>query len=119
MANSAGPLSIDEIEKAIWAGATDGDDIPDHWPQWLIGAALAVIDALHGVEVVPAAALSRAEQERDEARGALAFYADPDTYFAIGFVCDPPCGGFAEDVDKTGKPGARARAALAGGTGER
>ena len=28
---------------------------------------------------------------------ALAFYADPDTYFAIMFVPDSPCGGFIED----------------------
>lgn len=28
---------------------------------------------------------------------ALFFYADPDTYFAIGFFPDPPCGGFMED----------------------
>lgn len=27
----------------------------------------------------------------------LEFYADPDTYFAVGFWFDPPCGGFDED----------------------
>lgn len=28
---------------------------------------------------------------------ALEFYADPDSYFAIGFIADPPCGEFIED----------------------
>lgn len=51
---------------------------------------------------------------------ALAFYADPDTYFAIGFFPDPPCGEFMEDFSTHGgydddleRPGKRARAALA------
>lgn len=43
---------------------------------------------------------------------ALQFYADPDTYFAIGFFPDPPCGDFIEDFDDTGKPGAMARKVL-------
>lgn len=43
---------------------------------------------------------------------ALVFYADVDTYFAIGFFPDPPCGDFVKDFDKTGKPGARARKIL-------
>ncbi len=44
---------------------------------------------------------------------ALEFYADPDTYFAIGFLGDPPCGPFCEDFDdETGKPGALARKTL-------
>ena len=50
--------------------------------------------------------------------GALRFYADPETYFAIGFLPDPPCGEFWDDfeeIDKVlgWKPGKRARAALA------
>lgn len=28
---------------------------------------------------------------------ALCFYADPDTYFAIGFLADKPCGEFIDD----------------------
>ncbi len=47
---------------------------------------------------------------------ALAFYADPATYFAIGFLPDPPCGDFMDDFDATElgeKPGKAARAALA------
>jgi hypothetical protein len=46
---------------------------------------------------------------------ALEFYADPKTYFAIGFFPDRPCGDFMEDFDETEfgwKPGKRARAAL-------
>lgn len=48
---------------------------------------------------------------------ALEFYADPETYFAIGFFPDPPCGPFMEDFSKTeelgNKPGKMAREALA------
>jgi hypothetical protein len=43
---------------------------------------------------------------------ALEFYADPDTYYAIGFFPDPPCGDFIEDFDELRKPGARARKVL-------
>lgn len=53
---------------------------------------------------------------------ALEFYADPFTYFAIGFWPDPPCGDFMDDWSQHGhpdfavddeRPGKRARAALA------
>lgn len=51
---------------------------------------------------------------------ALEFYADPTTYFAIGFWPDPPCGEFAEDFSEDHgsdeapgfRPGKRAREAL-------
>jgi len=47
---------------------------------------------------------------------ALAFYADEDTYFAIGFFPDKPCGDFIKDFskDSLGKisPGKKARAVL-------
>lgn len=63
---------------------------------------------------------ARAEVER--LRGALEFYADPASYFAIAVRGDSPCGEFIEDfsecVNEHGfevvKPGKRARAALAG-----
>ena len=49
-------------------------------------------------------------------REALEFYADPDTYFAIGFFPDSPCGEFINDFDEVEpdyfKPGVKARAAL-------
>ena len=31
---------------------------------------------------------------------ALVFYADPETYHAVGFRFDPPTGGFDEDFDE-------------------
>jgi hypothetical protein len=51
---------------------------------------------------------------------ALVFYADPETYYAIGFFPDPPCGEFMEDFsDDHGdeappgfRPGKRARKAV-------
>jgi len=43
---------------------------------------------------------------------ALMFYADVDTYFAIGFFPDRPCGDFVNDFDKLRKPGAKARKVL-------
>src|SRR4030067_1917109 len=46
---------------------------------------------------------------------ALAFYADIETYFAIGFFPDRPCGKFMTDFEKTDlghKPGKCARKAL-------
>jgi len=46
---------------------------------------------------------------------ALEFYADPTTYFAIGFFPDPPNGEFMDDFDETElghKPGKLARTVL-------
>jgi hypothetical protein len=57
----------------------------------------------------------------DRLVAALEFYASPDTYFAIGFFPDPPCGAFMEDFSEHGdldyadgdqRPGKRAREAL-------
>jgi hypothetical protein len=48
-----------------------------------------------------------------ELREALEFYADPGTYFAIMLIGDPPHGPFLDDVGHKGKPGERARSALA------
>jgi hypothetical protein len=53
-----------------------------------------------------------AERREKELREALEFYADPETYFAVGFFPDPPCGEFMDDFDGQ-RPGKRARAALA------
>jgi hypothetical protein len=47
---------------------------------------------------------------------ALRFYAAPDSYFAIGFFPDPPCGEFwddFEDIEGRPRPGKRAREVLA------
>lgn len=51
---------------------------------------------------------------------ALSFYAEPDTYHAIGFFADPPCGEFDDDFSEghgdpnydRPMPGKRARIAL-------
>ena len=47
---------------------------------------------------------------------ALEFYANPETYFAIGIFPDRPCGNFINDFSDTGtlgvKPGKRARQVL-------
>ena len=46
---------------------------------------------------------------------ALSFYADPFTYYAIGFFPDPPCGEFIRDGSDTlegYKPGKLAREEL-------
>lgn len=59
--------------------------------------------------------LSALEQEVNNLRACLEFYADPYTYLAIGFLADHPCGEFAEDFSKTDqgvKPGKRARKVL-------
>lgn len=53
---------------------------------------------------------ARAEADRLRAlavrlRDALAFYADPDTYFAVGFFPDPPCGAIMDDWSTHGTPG--------------
>ena len=46
----------------------------------------------------------------------LKFYASPETYFAIGFLPDPPCGEFINDFSETHilgyKPGKSAREVL-------
>ncbi len=46
----------------------------------------------------------------------LEFYADPETYFAIGFLPDHPCGEFINDFSEIGirgmKPGKKARELL-------
>jgi hypothetical protein len=63
-------------------------------------------------------------EEQREVLDALAFYADPETYFAIAFLPDRPCGPFEDDFEElTGplahpdghpwtKPGRRAREVL-------
>lgn len=46
-----------------------------------------------------AAALRALLSEREGLRGALEFYANPETYHACGFLFDPPTGGFDEDFE--------------------
>ena len=40
-----------------------------------------------------------AEETYQKLIEALEFYADPENYYGITFLCDPPCGGFAKDFD--------------------
>ena len=70
-------------------------------------------------ESVASMAALKAENRR--LRKALEFYADPETYFAIGFFPDRPCGSFMKDFSSVPtpwghgtrkKPGKRARKAL-------
>lgn len=60
--------------------------------------------------------VGKQEARIKQLESALAFYADPDTYFAIAFIADQPCGDFVDDVSKTlelgMKPGRRAREVL-------
>ena len=69
------------------------------------------------------AQVNEEDEEADRMREALEFYADPDTYFAISFLTDPPCGAFADDFDedhgapeytRRPMPGKKARKALKG-----
>ena len=59
------------------------------------------------------------EEENKKLKNALAFYASPETYFAIGIWPDPPCGDFVDDFGEVSdidgdwyKPGALARHVL-------
>lgn len=70
----------------------------------------------------PHVAIPRAQYEAlMAAKEALAFYADWQTYFAIGFFPDRPCGAFMDDFSEVEddlsafatRPGRRAREALA------
>ncbi len=61
------------------------------------------------------AELKLARRAVGHAIAALEFYGDPETYFAIMFLSDPPAGGFLRDIGDTHlgrKPGKRARMAL-------
>lgn len=80
--------------------------------------ALGVLRGFTMHEEVGSKALRVIEAENTKLREALEFYADPETYIAIGFFPDPPCGEFMEDFGETGtrhygpRPGERARKAL-------
>lgn len=64
--------------------------------------------------------IEKLKQRINELEDALAFYADPSTYFAIGFFPDPPCGDFMDDFEDCSRldpnlgkePGRKAREAL-------
>ena len=60
--------------------------------------------------------IAAVQKSYPELLDAIHFYADPETYFAISLIPDPPCGDFIEDFSETPelgmKPGKKAREAL-------
>lgn len=56
--------------------------------------------------------LAEVTAELNDAVEVLEFYGNPDTYFAIGFLPDTPCGEFMQDFSEVAgvmRPGKRAR----------
>jgi len=57
--------------------------------------------------------VERLQAKLTRAEKVIEFYAEPDTYFGIGFLPDRPCGEFIDDVSETiplgYKPGKKAR----------
>ena len=85
-------VSINRTEHGIYESVV----LRDCWQAWLARAERAL----------------EIEQEHIDAISVLKFYASPDTYFAIGFFPDHPCGEFIEDFticDGRARPGKRAR----------
>lgn len=84
----------------------------------------AEIERLTSQLEVRASIIAKLSDQQNELVAALEFYADPETYFAIMCLGDPPCGEFIKDYsDDHGHPdlvgpryGKRARAALAAAT---
>jgi hypothetical protein len=84
------------------------------------------LETLEEVEKPPGYKESPTKLLVSQLETALRFYADPDTYFAIAFLPDPPCGDFMDDFEELDgdlghpgggswiKPGKRARQALTG-----
>ena len=74
--------------------------------------ALKEIERLTAEVVALKEQLAAREEVISEIATALSFYADPETYFAIGFFPDPPNGDFMNDFSETAlgeKPGKLAR----------
>ena len=66
--------------------------------------------------------IDKLKADNERLREALEFYADPETYFAVAFMADRPCGEFADDRSEVTReidgqcvyvPGQRARTTLA------
>ena len=112
---------------------SDGDTLFDQ----LIEELANEVEARRASEALLGASLKKADAEIERLRTildvnsspavnrqmyeALTFSADPESYFAIGFLPDKPCGDFADDFSddhghediKGFRPGRRARAAIA------
>lgn len=131
------------VEGSLWAAFLEGlDSRDDRWNRSgdsrdamsrgvrtgkgteMAGERLVYADNCHRQGVCEALAhevaalrveAERLREERAALIEALEFYGHPGTYFAIGFLPDPPCGDLMEDFGDTElgrKPGERARAAL-------
>ncbi len=130
------PADKPDQASAVDPGAIDLEPIKENWqhkgfaPRHTIMSLIAAVEALrervaeleHGYDVWCKTANQQADMRiAAEARvaalaGALEFYADPNTYTAIGFLADPPCGDFVDDfevIGDAGRPGKRARTVLA------
>ena len=86
---------LTSIEGAIWRGSTDGEPIPDHWPEWLMGAALEVVRVVEqqsGTEGEPSllATVKGWQELWDEGQ-----WTDDDLVTAVMHL----------DVDTEGEPG--------------
>jgi hypothetical protein len=83
--------------------------------------AIAKSALAYGEESMMWLALRHARDTIREMEAVLEFYADVETYVAIGFFPDSPCGEFMDDFDENydheyyegPRPGAKARAILA------
>ena len=84
------------------------------------GSSAANFESHHCVRCRASAEITRLRLSNNRMREALEFYANPQTYVAIGFWPDSPCGDFMDDFsddhgDETAdgfRPGKRARSAL-------
>ena len=113
-------------DAALGRGPCGDDDVPEFAvpaPEAVEKAEARVAtveESLHYCNGVADLAMKHrdiAEARVAELEAALQFYADPETYVAIAFWPDPPCGAFMEDFshvddDWGDRPGKRARAAL-------
>lgn len=95
--------------EAVETGAT-----PSAWCDGCAGQP-GKVDCMCGGTGLASDAVVYLRERLLKAEEALDFYADPTTYFAVGFFPDPPAGAFMEDFSETElglKPGKRARKAL-------
>ena len=105
---------------AVFWGPDDNGREPhaDHIVRMSSPVHAAELLRLAEIGLAAEAALAAQTAEVERLRTALEFYADPETYDAISFFPDRPCGEFIEDFgDHSGDynrpmPGLRARQAL-------
>lgn len=120
-------LLIEDLARAADDCAPEGlESLSEHHAR-LASLAETAKEVRRKVETMDLSAMARQlVADVDRFRSALEFYANPDTYFAIGFSSDPPCGPFIDDFDlvtdasgaEVERPGKQARAALEAPAGE-